>query len=286
MRTVLFHNPKAGTGQHPKKDLISALGLRDWSIVYCSTKDDEFDDVLRRSADLFIVAGGDGTVAKVVTHMPDRSIPVALFPLGTANNIARSLGISGSPIELAEALSVDRCRRLNIGLARGPWGRRRFLEAVGLGPLAKAIDVKVGGKSAAANKIHKGRRALQKRIREATPLDIEVLVDTLPLAHEVVALEVLNITYVGPALPLAAGADPGDRKLDVVSITARQTEDVATWLTSPHESLLAAKVCHGREIIIKGDLPAHKVDDDVFEAVVNETITIEVEHEPVKVLVP
>jgi diacylglycerol kinase (ATP) len=91
MRTVLFHNPKAGTGQHSKKDLISAFGLRDWSIVYCSTKDEEFDDVLRRSADLFIMAGGDGTFAKVAKHMPDRSIPLAVFSLGTANNIARSL---------------------------------------------------------------------------------------------------------------------------------------------------------------------------------------------------
>ena len=48
------------------------------------------------AADLYVVAGGDGTVGKVITGIRDRNIPVAIIPSGTANNIAKSLCIEGS----------------------------------------------------------------------------------------------------------------------------------------------------------------------------------------------
>jgi diacylglycerol kinase family enzyme len=287
MRTILLHNPSAGSGDHTKADLISALRLRDWSIDYFSTKKHELEDVLRRmAADLIIVAGGDGTVTKVVTRMPDRRIPVAILPLGTANNIARSLGVSGNPVELAECWSVGRYRRLNIGLARGPWGRRRFVEAVGLGPFAQTIEVADKEKSDGADGIRAGRCELRALLREAQPLDVEVLVDHRPVADSVVALEVLNIAYAGPALPLAPQADPGDGKLDIVSIAASQAMDIADWLKSPAQCTPLVNARQGLEVTIKGDLPTHRVDDDVFQPTAKGTITIELEPEPVRVIVP
>lgn len=52
--------------------------------------------------------------------MPDRTVPVAILPLGTANNIARSLGIAGTPHELAESWHIEHARKLDIGAANGP----------------------------------------------------------------------------------------------------------------------------------------------------------------------
>ena len=52
-----------------------------------------------------MAAGGDGTIAKVVTQLKDRETRVAILPLGTANNIARSFGITGPVEEIVGGLA-------------------------------------------------------------------------------------------------------------------------------------------------------------------------------------
>src|SRR5262245_4822879 len=49
-------------------------------------------------AELVVAAGGDGTVADAIRATAGSDLPLAVLPLGTANNIAFALGASG-PIE-------------------------------------------------------------------------------------------------------------------------------------------------------------------------------------------
>jgi diacylglycerol kinase (ATP) len=42
-----------------------------------------------------VIAGGEGTVVKAISHLYERNMPIAILPLGSANNIAGSLGIRG-----------------------------------------------------------------------------------------------------------------------------------------------------------------------------------------------
>jgi diacylglycerol kinase (ATP) len=128
MRAVLLHNPTAGAGEHCRDTLLYTMRLAGLSCSYHSVKDGDFAGALRRTAELVVVAGGDGTVAKVIARLPDRAIPVAIFPLGTANNIARSMGIVGAPLDVGEILCLDHTRPLDIGTAWGPWGHCRFVE--------------------------------------------------------------------------------------------------------------------------------------------------------------
>ncbi|MGB8072885.1 MAG: acylglycerol kinase family protein, partial [Pseudolabrys sp.] len=106
MRATLFHNPTAGHNA-TKDDILAAMKLADLDVRYVSVKDDNFEEAFEKKADLLVVAGGDGTIAEVLTRLPDRAMPVALLPLGTANNIARSLGIAGTPQELVETWKID-----------------------------------------------------------------------------------------------------------------------------------------------------------------------------------
>src|SRR3569833_3244501 len=122
MRALLIHNPTVGIKGFDKDAILSALKLANIDAQHVSTKDDDVEAALKKSADLLIAAGGAGTIRTVVTGAKDRSIPLAVLPLGTANNIARSLGISGTPVELVECWSVDRCQPHDIGVARGAWG--------------------------------------------------------------------------------------------------------------------------------------------------------------------
>lgn len=50
--------------------------------------------------DLVVAAGGDGTVGAVATHLTGSELPLAILPLGTANDVARSLYL---PMDVAEA---------------------------------------------------------------------------------------------------------------------------------------------------------------------------------------
>jgi diacylglycerol kinase (ATP) len=98
MRIILIHNPKAGRDNHSKKDLMAALAKAGQHAIYQSTEND-YKKPLKKPADLVLVAGGDGTVGKVGRELIDSGIPLSVLPLGTANNLARSLGFIASPEE-------------------------------------------------------------------------------------------------------------------------------------------------------------------------------------------
>ena len=137
---MLLHNPTAG-GAHPSAvELMEQLRAAGFSPRYQSTKDDSYREALNQDWDLVIVAGGDGTVTRVARGLRDRTTPIAILPIGTANNIARALGLEGDVAGLIARLGTAKPRRLDVGVAEGPWGKRRFLEAVGFGAIAKAIS--------------------------------------------------------------------------------------------------------------------------------------------------
>jgi diacylglycerol kinase family enzyme len=104
VQATLVHNPTAGTRQPSAKKLIGALTDAGFSPLYCKAKDDSLCDVLKDASGIVVAAGGDGTVTRVATQIPDRDIPIAIIPLGTANNIARSFGITGTFEEIVAGL--------------------------------------------------------------------------------------------------------------------------------------------------------------------------------------
>jgi diacylglycerol kinase (ATP) len=165
-KALLLHNPTAGA-KHPRADELMAYATQAGiHPTYISTKDKRYKAALRKSWDLVIVAGGDGTVGRLVRELKDRSIPITILPVGTANNIARSLGIVGEPKTLLSQLSDAPIKSLDVGLAKGPWGKSIFLEGVGLGPIAEAISHS-GPKPPKAIRIDSGREALQEFVKEA-----------------------------------------------------------------------------------------------------------------------
>ena len=62
MDALLFHNPHAGSGDHSKKDMLEVLSSAGFRVTYCSTKGPDFKAMLKETADMVVIAGGDGTV--------------------------------------------------------------------------------------------------------------------------------------------------------------------------------------------------------------------------------
>jgi diacylglycerol kinase family enzyme len=71
-----------------------------------------------RGIDLVIAAGGDGVIGGVITHIAQSGLPLGILPLGTSNDIARSLNI---PLELelaARTISDGKAQEVDVGVAK------------------------------------------------------------------------------------------------------------------------------------------------------------------------
>jgi diacylglycerol kinase (ATP) len=253
MDAILFHNPTAGAADHTAEALREMLGRAGFDVKYCSTKGPDFKKMLKEKGDLAIVAGGDGTVRKVVTKLAGSKMPVAIVPLGTANNIATSLGISGVDEEHAAGWRTGRRQRFDIGLATGPWGKRLFVEAVGCGVFAEAIGTKVDEDVPRQERLRLGRQSLRKILEKAVPLDIEVKIDGESVDGDLLAVEALNIGYTGSRLPYFPQADSGDRGFDVVCIRKDQRSEMLDWLAASDDIGSPATAVFGRHLHIRYD---------------------------------
>ena len=287
MRAVLFHNPGSGAN-YDKEDILAALKLAGIEATYVSTKEDDFENCFKNSADLYIAAGGDGTIRKVVEGARHGKVPLAILPLGTANNVARSLGIAGTPQELVETWDKKHVVPFDLGLSRGAWGTRVFVESFGVGLIpAYLLMAEEAKKPEGAANLQQGRTLLQKALKKAKPVDVEVTVDGKKLKGDFFGVEVLNIPFTGPGLPLGARADAADGKLDVICFDVEQRKELSKWLDAPMDEPPPVVARKGGEVTLLWRDAPHRLDDKSFDDK-EKTLTAEItcEEATVCVLMP
>jgi len=288
MQVLLCHNPTAGTKGHDKDSIVAALKLAGYDVRYVSVKDDKFKSAFDKPVDIVVAAGGDGTLAQVLTTLPDRSIPVAILPLGTANNFARSLGIAGTPQELVEMWDIARRCPVTLGSATGHWGTSLFLEGFGVGVFPKFLQAATKGKKPeGADNLRKGRNTFQKAIKKAKPIDVTMKIGGKTYEHSVLGIEICNIAFTGPGLPIAATADVSDDKLDAVIFEIDQRDALVRWIDAPQDDKPPVTNCKASEVIIAWRGAPYRLDDEFFEAdKAEQTVEIACEKEQIRVLIP
>ncbi len=129
MKISLVHNPTAGGGQDGD-EAVALLTEAGHKVRHRSTKG-RWKVLLQDPGDLLVAAGGDGTVRKVALAAADVDVPFAILPIGTANNIAKTLGLMGDARMLVDSWSQEREHGIpfDIGEVNG----KRFVESVGVG---------------------------------------------------------------------------------------------------------------------------------------------------------
>lgn len=70
-----------------------------------------------RGVDLVVAAGGDGVVGGVLSHIATCGLPLGILPLGTANDIARSLRLPQDLQAAALVIAHGTVRPVDIGVA-------------------------------------------------------------------------------------------------------------------------------------------------------------------------
>lgn len=115
IEVLLLINLKSRDSQKKLTDL--RLALRRHNLAESATHEvkkhqelvDACKQIKRLRPRLLVLAGGDGTISSVLHELGDYRGDIGLIPLGTTNNLARSLGIPLNDID--EAVNVVATRR-------------------------------------------------------------------------------------------------------------------------------------------------------------------------------
>ncbi|MGH7718725.1 MAG: diacylglycerol/lipid kinase family protein [Gemmatimonadaceae bacterium] len=235
-RVTLVHNPTAGDQQIAADALVRAVADAGYEVKYESSKGARLERALRRPTDLVVAAGGDGTVRKVAVLLAELgTAPLAILPIGTANNIAKSFGVLGLTRELVEWWARSERRRIDVGLLSGRGETRMFVESVGGGIFTELIrrgkaQIEDNVAALTGNEIDRALLVLQRVVREARPRPWRLDLDGEDLSGNYLAVEAMNVHLIGPNVPLAASGNASDGLLDVVTIGPDDRDALLAYL--------------------------------------------------------
>lgn len=122
-RALLLVNRAARNGGH---SLYSAIEvLRESGIDLEEVEAPRASDLSRllearrRDLDCIVLGGGDGTLNRAAPALLANDIPFGILPLGTANDLARTLGIGLDPLSAARVIASGHLRAIDLGSVNG-----------------------------------------------------------------------------------------------------------------------------------------------------------------------
>ena len=216
----------ASAGSTDDERVESALAVlrtsADVRVEACSDPADLGRILAGRDGRTPVLIGGDGSVHTAVAALRGRGelspdVPLGLVPLGTGNDLARTLGIPLDPADAARALLTARVRALDL-----------IVDDAG-GVVVNVVHLGVGAEAAqraGALKDRMGKAAYAVggvlAGATATGWDLSISVDGSAVETDgpVLMVGIANGRTIGGGAELAPDAVPDDGLLDVVVATS------------------------------------------------------------------
>jgi YegS/Rv2252/BmrU family lipid kinase len=216
-RALLIVNPKSRNGEavlDGPSDRLRAGGIEIAS-VYRGPADGIGPEIarMRPRIDLVVAGGGDGTLNAVVAPLLEQALPLGILPLGTGNDLARTLGLPADLVEAAGVIVAGHQMRIDVGDVNGI----PFLNVASIGmsaQLAEELTTDVKRRFGALGYALAGIRTLWRAHAFSawiTGPNGTVRVKTLQVA-------VGNGRHYGAGMTVAATARIDDQLLDLYSI--------------------------------------------------------------------
>lgn len=294
---MLLHNPTAGDEDHSKDKLIELIEENGFNCRYSSTKKKEYKDI-ESDVDFLIVAGGDGTVRKITKELLERSVlektfPIALLPLGTANNIAKTLEIQGTDEEIIKAWHHQHIKKYDVGrlcdFKKAPF----FLESFGYGvfPYLMMEMKKVDEKEidTPEKKLEKALEVLMQIILTYEPHKCTLVINGKDYSGKYLMAEVMNTRSIGPNLYLNPSGNVGDGELEVVLVPEEDKKKFASYIMGKINGVeedYTFKTIKAKEVEISWEGTHVHADDEILKLDKSEKVRIEIKESLLEFLVP
>jgi diacylglycerol kinase family enzyme len=230
------------------------------------TTDERWQELLQSPVALVVAVGGDGTVGKVARALVGRELPFSVLPVGTANNVAKTLGITGDARTVVAHWRAARPRPFDVWSVGSADGKTTFIESFGGGflgqPIATADELHpptliLGGA------IDRALYLLRQAISEAPDQEWQIELDGEDLSGRYIGVEAMNNRSVGPNLPMAPDADLGDGQIDLVLVSdadrdeLRQRLDSVATAQTPRRMRLPVRRGRSLHLVAPAGIPYH-----------------------------
>lgn len=250
-RALLLVNRHSRHGQKNLTTAVQQLRNLGFELIEDATEDTKhFPDVIRRyqdQVDLVIVGGGDGTLNAAVDGLVNTNLPLGILPLGTANDLARTLGIPNSLPEACEIIANGQIQRIDLGWVNG----KHFFNVASLGlsvqitqQLTKEIKQRWGIFAYAIT-------ALQA-LWQARPFRAEIRSNGESIPVKTIQIAVGNGRYYGGGMTVVHDATIDDQRLDLYSIELQHWWQIIALLPAMrqgrHTDWSGVRALHGQEM--------------------------------------
>ena len=230
---VLVYNPGSGQQRdrfHSITRMIDALRPQGIAVMPRTTAGPAdaarlTAEALAAGVDLVIVHGGDGTVNEAVQALVGTPTPLAVWPGGTSNVLARELELPGTLDLMARVIVTGAIRRVSVGRA----GERYFLLMAGVGLDADTLRA-----------VHPGLKRLTGEgaywmagLRQLTDWNpVPFVVETESGRHRATFAVVANAASYGGGLRFAPEASMDDDLLDLCLFDSTERHRFARYLAA------------------------------------------------------
>ena len=216
-RALLVANRKALSGAADLGEGLARLSDAQILVTERAAHDPlEIPDILRsegREADLIILAGGDGTMNLAAEALLELGRPLGILPIGTANDLARTLEIPLSVPDACAVIAAGRVRAIDLGRANG----KHFFNVASV------------GLSAEVTRHHQGRRKRLLRVlsyplsvwdafHAIRPFRVRIRCDGQETRVRTIQVTVGNGRHYGGGMTMIEDAAIDDGQLDVYCI--------------------------------------------------------------------
>ncbi|PPS40405.1 lipid kinase [Chroococcidiopsis sp. TS-821] len=200
----------------------------------------------QNKVDLAIVGGGDGTLNAVVDSLVNSQLPLGILPLGTANDLARTLGISNLAIA-CQVIARGNVQYIDLGWVNGKY----FFNVASLG-----LSVQITQKLTKEAKRRWGVLAYAitaiEAMWQAHPFYAEIRRNGQTIRVKTVQIAVGNGRYYGGGMAIVHDAKINDQRLDVYSLEIQHWWQILTLFpalrSGKYTTLSGVRAFHGQEI--------------------------------------